>query len=69
MFEVQHEDDAWDLGVLMADGYFDSPAGSQSPEELGIPANLVEFFRAGLHDYRALSSDRVDILAIQWGVF
>jgi len=69
VFEVQHEDDAWEIGVLKARGFFDSPVGSQSAESLGVPDSLVEFFDAGLHDHRALSDNRVDILACQWGVF
>ena len=68
MFEVQHEDDAWELGVLTTGGFFDSPNGSQSAKELGVPANLVEFFHAGRHDHHALSQERINVLAIQWGV-
>ena len=68
MFEVQHEDDACELGVLKARGFFDSPAGSQSAKELGVPAGLVEFFDAGLHDHQALSDERVFKFATQWEV-
>lgn len=68
MFEVQHEDDAWDLGVLKACGFFDSPAGSQSAADLGVPVHLVEFFVAGQHDSAALSASRVTQLACRWDV-
>ncbi len=68
MFEVQHLDDAWELGVLKARGFFDSPNGSKSAKELGVPDSLVEFFNAGLKDHQALEDDRVNIFAAQWGV-
>ena len=44
MFDVEHEDDAWELGVLKACGFFDSPSGSLSAKDLGVSASLVEFF-------------------------
>tara|TARA_A100001011_G_C13601734_1_gene552360 strand:- start:91 stop:300 length:210 start_codon:yes stop_codon:yes gene_type:complete len=68
MFDVEHEDDAWELGVLKARGFFDSPNGSKSAEELGVPSTLVEFFEAGLHDHHALSEERVFKFACQWEV-
>jgi len=68
MFEVEHEDDAWELGVLKAHGFFDSPNGSQSAEELGVPSNLVEFFDAGCSDHNNLSDLRVESLALSWGL-
>ena len=68
MFEVEHIDDAWELGVLKARGFFDSPNGSKSAEELGVPASFIEFFNAGLSDHRALGDERVNTFAAQWGV-
>ena len=68
MFDVQHEDDAWELGTLKACGFFDSPSGSRSAKELGVPDNLVEFFNAGCSDASNLSDERVFKFACQWGV-
>ncbi len=64
MFEVQHEDDAWDLGVLVKAGLL----WDVSPADLGVPEHLAEFFVAGKHDHAALSEVRVEQLASQWGV-
>lgn len=68
MFEVRHEDDAWELGVLKACGFFDSPNGSQSAPELGVPNGLVKFFDAGRADHNNLSDLRVESLALGWGL-
>jgi len=64
MFEVRHEDDAWDLGVLFVNDFVDG-----SGPELGVPAHLQQFFNAGCSDASALSEERVEILAMRWGVF
>ena len=64
MFEVQHEDDAWDLGVLFVNDFVDG-----SGSELGVPEHLQKFFAAGCHDARNLSEERVQQLAMRWGVF
>ena len=63
MFEVRHEDDAWDLGVLFTAGHVRG-----STAELGVPVELVEFFAMGQHDHAALSESRVEQLACQWDV-
>ena len=68
MFDVEHEDDAWELGVLKACGFFDSPSGSLSAKDLGVSASLVEFFEAGCSDARNLSDVRVFKFACQWEV-
>jgi len=68
MFDVKHEDDAWELGVLKACGFFDSPGGSQSAEALGVPADLASFFNAGMHDHKNLADVRIEQFANQWGV-
>ena len=61
MFEVMHEDDAWDVGALRAAGLVEGSA-----EELGVPGEFVEYFEAGQHDHAALSDSRVDQLASRW---
>jgi len=63
MFEVRHADDAWDLGVLFTAGHVEGTA-----TELGVHAELVEFFEAGQHDHAALSEARVEQLACRWDV-
>lgn len=63
MFDVEHEDDAWELGVLFANNF----VGGSGPE-LGVPAHLQEFFNAGCSDARNLSEQRVFQFACQWGV-
>ena len=63
MFDVQHEDDAWEIGVLFVNDFVDG-----SGSELGVPANLQEFFNAGCSDASNLSEERVFQLASQWGV-
>ena len=63
MFEVRHEDDAWELGVLFVHDFVDG-----SGPELGVPENLQRFFNAGCSDASNLSDARVDQLASQWGV-
>ena len=63
MFEVKHEDDAWELGVLLARGFV-----SGSTEELGVPEPLEKFFFAGCHDHHALSDERVENIAMGWGL-
>ena len=63
MFEVRHEDDAWDLGVLHTAGHVEG-----CPLLLGVPTHLVESFEHGQHDHAALSEARVDVLAAMWGV-
>ena len=63
MFEVQHEDDAWELGVLFVNDFIDG-----SGPELGVPECLQKFFNAGCHDARNLSEERVFKFAVQWGV-
>ena len=64
MFEVMHEDDAWDLGVLFVNDFVDG-----SGPELGVPEHLQQFFNAGCSDASNLSEERVEILALRWGVF
>ena len=63
MFEVRHEDDAWELGVLFVHDFVDG-----SGPELGVPEHLQRFFNAGCSDASNLSDARVDQLASQWGV-
>ncbi len=63
MFDVQHEDDAWELGVLFVNDFVDG-----SGPELGVPAHLQEFFNAGCSDASNLSEARVQHFANQWGV-
>ena len=63
MFEVRHEDDAWELGVLFVNDFIQG-----SGPELGVPEHLLQFFSAGTSDASNLSDDRVDQLASQWGV-
>ena len=63
MFEVRHEDDAWDLGVLHTAGRVEGTAA-----ELGVPAELVEVFEHGQHDHAVLSEARVGVLAARWTV-
>jgi len=62
LFSVRHADDAWELGVLFDAGFI----SESSPELLGVPQNLVEFFKAGQHDCKALTIDRVKQLGDQW---
>ena len=64
MFDVEHEDDAWDLGVL-----YDHDFNDGSAAELGVPDHLLEFFRAGCSDASALSAERIEQLACRWGIF
>ena len=64
MFDVQHEDDAWELGVLSAAGFIDGTF----PDLVGIPDHLREFFNAGRSDASNLSKERVEKFAIQWDV-
>ncbi len=63
MFDVEHEDDAWELGVLFVNDFVDV-----SGPELGVPAHLQAFFNAGCSDARNLSEERVFQFACQWGV-
>ena len=63
MFEVRHADDAWELGVLHT-----ASRGEGTATELGVHAELVEFFEAGQHDHAALSEARVEGLAARWTV-
>ena len=64
MFDVQNEDDAWELGVLFVNDFVDG-----SGPELGVPEHLQKFFNAGCSDASNLSDARVEQLASQWGVF
>ena len=63
MFDVEHEDDAWELGVLSVNKFVVGTG-----PELGVPAHLQEFFNAGCSDARNLSEERVFQFACQWGV-
>lgn len=63
MFDVQHEDDAWDVGVLWGAGLIEGSAS-----ELGVPQELEEFFEFGQHDGASLSDARVSQLALRWQV-
>jgi len=63
MFDVQHEDDAWELGVLFVNDFIHG-----SGPELGVPERLQKFFNAGCSDASNLSEERVFKLACQWGV-
>ncbi len=63
MFEVRHEDDAWELGVLFVNDFIDG-----SGPELGVPEHLQKFFNAGCSDASNLSEERVFKFACQWGV-
>lgn len=63
MFEIMHEDDAWDVGVLSGAGLIEGSAS-----ELGIPEELVEFFEHGQHDGANLPESRVHVLAARWQV-
>ena len=63
MFDVQHEDDAWDVGALWGAGFVEGSAS-----ELGVPQELEEFFEFGQHDGAALSDARLARLAAQWQV-
>ena len=63
MFDVEHEDDAWELGVLFVNDFVDG-----SGPELGVPAHLQAFFNAGCSDARNLSRERVFQFAFKWGV-
>ena len=63
MFDVQHEDDAWDVGVLWGAGLIDGSAS-----ELGIPQELEEFFEYGQHDGANVPESRVLVLAARWQV-
>ena len=68
MFVVKHADDAWEVGVLKARGVFDSPNGSMTAEELGVPATLLESFEAGMQDHHVLSDERVELIAMAHGL-
>jgi len=61
MFEVEHADDAWDVGVLHKAGLVVGSA-----EELGVPSELVSHFEHGQHDHRNLSEAQVARLAMRW---
>jgi hypothetical protein len=61
-FHVEHEDDAWELGVCHRAGALVGSALS-----LGVPVSLIPFFEAGRHDHDALSQDRIDQFVCQWG--
>ena len=63
MFEVKHEDDAWELGVLFVNDFIDG-----SGPELGVPAELQKFFNAGCSDASNLAPERVFQLACRWDV-
>ena len=63
MFDVQHEDDAWDVGVLWGAGLVEGSAS-----ELGVPQELEEFFEFGQDDGAGLSDARVSQLAQRWQV-
>jgi hypothetical protein len=63
MFEVEHEDDAWDVGVLHAAGLVEGSA-----EELGVRSELLSHFEHGQHDHRNLSESQVARLALRWGL-
>ena len=63
MFEVVHEDDAWDVGVLWGAGLVEGSAS-----ELGVPQELEEFFEFGQHDGASLSDARIAQLAMRWQV-
>jgi len=63
MFKIKHEDDAWELGVLFARGWVSSTA-----EELNVPEPLEKFFFAGCHDHHNLSDERVENIAMGWGL-
>ena len=63
MFEVLHEDDAWDVGVLHKAGLVEGSA-----EELGVSSELVSHFEHGRHDHRNLSESQVVRLAMRWGL-
>ena len=63
MFVIQSKTDAWEIGVLSAAGYLDG----RTAEELGVPADLVEFFEAGVQDHRNLSDERLDSIAMSHG--
>lgn len=63
MFDVQHEDDAWELGVLFVNDFIHG-----SGPELGVPEHLQKFFNAGCSDARNLSDLRVEQIAMSWGL-
>jgi hypothetical protein len=63
MFEVEHADDAWDVGVLHRAQLVEGSA-----EELGVPSELLAHFEHGQHDHRNLSESQVARLAHQWGL-
>ena len=62
LFSVRHADDAWELGVFFDAGFI----SESDPELLGVPEHLVEFFKAGQHDCKALAIDRVQQLGDRW---
>ena len=63
MFDVENEDDAWELGVLFARSFVSGTA-----EQLGVPEPLEKFFFAGCHDHRNLADERVETIAMSWGL-
>ena len=63
MFEVEHADDAWDVGVLHKAGLVEGSA-----EELGVSSELMSHFEHGQHDHRNLSEAQVARLAMRWGL-
>ena len=63
MFEVRHEDDAWELGVLYVNDFIDG-----SGRELGVPDHLQKFFNAGCSDASNLTEERVFQLACRRNV-
>ena len=65
MFEVRHEDDAWEIGVLNARFFFGDLKDAQ---ELGVGFDLRSAFQAGMHDHCNLTAERVQHFADQWGV-
>ena len=65
MFDVEHEDDAWEIGVLNARFFFGDLKDAQ---ELGVGFDLRHAFQAGMHDHCNLTDERVLHFADQWGV-
>jgi len=60
MFEVNNVDDAWELGVLHADGLI--PVEVVAFER----ANLIEAFDDGVRDHKNLNPSRVAEFASGW---
>tara|TARA_B100000700_G_scaffold209228_1_gene230002 strand:+ start:361 stop:570 length:210 start_codon:yes stop_codon:yes gene_type:complete len=65
MFEVEHEDDAWELGVLNARFFF---GDLQAAQTLGVGYDLRHAFQAGMHDHCNLTEERILKFACAWGV-